>query len=383
MGFTRFLIFALAAATAESSCSSTGKDQSIIVHEAPQTIRPYVMPKYKGRAVLLSKTEVVRFAITANSSDGAFSMIQHNGKLTGYASARFHTHRHVHEHVYCARGRVELWAQKNTTDSIQEARVATLGDYGNLPIGSIHTFQLIDPDTQLTHIFHPAGFEHLFDFYSVGDFESMGVGSPYVPHIEDEAPFGPLTPELKTELASLDLYESEQFVPRRDLINGTAGDSKLNWHNGPNELPTTYGEPYFIAKDHGKKFLNTETGYKIIQPLTNEATEKNFTLGTVIMSQKLANESATTTTLPHHFALQMEDGQLILKVEGYESTAMLHGDVAFIPAGTKFSYHAAVPFTKFLYMNDGYEGLDHQLLENAMPWELPAYPPYAGFKAKA
>ena len=99
------------------------------------------------------------------------------------------------------------------------------------------------------------------------------------------------------------------------------------------------------------------------------------------MSQKLNNESATTTTLPHHFALQMEDGQLILKVEGYESTAMLHGDVAFIPAGTRFSYHAAVPFTKFLYMNNGYNGLDHQLLENAVPWELPAYPPYAGFKA--
>ena len=122
MAFTRFLIFALAAATTESACTSPGKNQSIILDEAPQTIRPYVLPKYKGRASLLTKTEVVRFAITTNSSDGAFSMIQHNGKLTGYASARFHMHRNVHEHVYCARGRVELWAQKNTTDSIQEAR---------------------------------------------------------------------------------------------------------------------------------------------------------------------------------------------------------------------------------------------------------------------
>ncbi|KAG8424540.1 hypothetical protein J3458_001320 [Metarhizium acridum] len=364
MGFTRFLIFALAAAATESSCLSASRNQSIIVHEAPQTVRPYVMPKYKGRAVLLSKTEVVRFAITANSSDGAFSMIQHNGKLSGYAAARFHTHRNVHEHVYCARGRVELWGQKNTTDSIQEARVATLGDYGNFPIGSIHTFQLVDPDTQMTHIFHPAGFEHLFDFYSLGDFDSSAVGSPYVPHVEDEPRFGPLTPELEAELASVRLVHD-----------------RLNWHNGPNDLPTTYGEPYFVAKDHGKKFLNTENGYKVIQPLTNEATEKNFTIGTVIMSQKLNNESLTVTTLPHHFALQMEDGQLILKVEGYESTAMLHGDVAFIPAGTRFTYHAAVPFTKFLYMNNGYKGLDYQLLENAVPWELPAYPPYAGFKA--
>lgn len=381
MGLTRFLIFALAATGTKSACLSADNNQSIVVQEAPQFVRPYIMPKYKGRAILLSKTEVVRFAITANSSGGAFSMIQHNGKLTGYPSALFHTHRNVHEHVYCARGRVELWAQKNTTDSIQEARLATLGDYGNLPAGTTHTFQLVDPDAQLTHIFHPAGFEHLFDVVSAGDFESTSVSSPYVPHVEDEPPFGPLTPEFIEKLASLDLYKHEHYVPRRDLINGTAGDSNLNWHNGPNELPTTYGEPYFIAKDHGQKFLNTENGYKIIQPLTNKATEKNFTIGTIIMSPKLNNESLITTTLPHHLALQMEDGQLILEVEGYERTALLHGDVAFIPAGTRFTYHAAIPFTKFLYMNDGFEGLDHQLLKDAMPWELPAYPPYAGFKA--
>lgn len=376
-----FLVYALCTAAVESvSLRTRCNNQSIVVSEAPDFVRPYVLPKYKGRAVLLSPTEVVRFAITANSSDGAFSMIQHNGKLTGYASARFHTHRHVHEHVYCARGRVELWAQRNTTDSIQEARVATAGDYGNLPIGSIHTFQLVDPDAQLAHVFHPAGFEHLFDFYSVGDFDTTSVSSPYVPHVEDEAPFELLTPELAEELATLDLYEHEYYVPRRDLINGTAGNSSLNWHNGPNELPATYGDPYFIAKDHGPKYLNTETGYKIIQPLANESTEKNFTMGTVIMSPKLNNESSTTTTLPHHFALQMEDGQLALEVEGYNEVLLLHGDVAFIPSGVRFSYHATVPFTKLLYMNAGNEGLEYQLLKNAMPWKLPAYPPFAGFK---
>ncbi|KYK55188.1 hypothetical protein DCS_07150 [Drechmeria coniospora] len=380
---TQILALMLLMTTTSSAVTDENNGQRkkrMVVEAAPDFVRPYVLPKYRGRATLLSRTEVIRHSVTANSSAGAFSLVQHNGKQTGYASARFHSHKHVDEHVYCARGRVELWAQKNVSRSTQEARVALPGDYGSFPIGTVHTFQLIDNDAQLSHIFSPAGFEHLFDVFSGGDFDTSGVSSPYVPHAPDEPSFGPLTPKMKETLASLDLYEQEEWVPRRDLVNGTAGSGRFRWHDGANELLTTVGDPYFVAKDRGPKYLNTEAGYKIIQPLAMAATSPNLTVGTVIMSPKLGNESASTATLPHHFALQMEDGQLVLDVEGYEKASLLHGDVAFVPSGVQFSYHATVPFTKFLYINAGKQGLDHQLLKKARPWELPAYPTYAGVK---
>ncbi|KAH8776614.1 RmlC-like cupin [Diaporthe sp. PMI_573] len=358
---------------------------SLLVDVAPDHVRPYVLPRFKGRAIKLTPSDIIRFAITANSSGGAFSMVQHNGKTSGWTVARPHTHEHVHEHFYCQRGRAELWAQKNVTGASHEARVATAGDYGSVPPGTIHTFQLVDPDSQLNHVFHPGGFEHLFDEFSIGDYESV-VGSPYVPLAEDPEPFGPLTPAVDAQLRALDLIAApaEEYRPRRDMINGTASDAGLSWHDGPNALPDDPTEPYFVAHNYGPAYLNTEIGYKVVQPLvTPSQTGGNFTMGTIILSPRLENETATTVTLPHHFALELQEGQLVLSVDGSDTASLLQGDVAFVPAETPFSFHATIPFTKFLYMNGGGEGLDQLVLEKSIPWGFPAYPPYAGFQSGA
>ncbi|KAE8382447.1 RmlC-like cupin domain-containing protein [Aspergillus bertholletiae] len=365
---------------------SLAPTSSIVVDTAPNDVRPYVLPKYKGDAIKLTSSQTIRFSITANSSGGAFSLLQHNGKVSGWLSARPHTHGLTHEHLYCTRGRCQLWGQKNATNASHEARVATPGDYGNIPPGSIHTFQLVDPDSQLTHVFHPAGFEKLFHVFSQGEHDTHGISSPYVPILDDPSPFGPMTPQEYNRLVSLDLYAApeEEYIPRRDFVNGTAGEAQQPWHDGPNHPPNDPTTPYFVAKDWGPKYLNTDTGYKVIQPLaTPTHTHRNFTMGTIIMSNKLANESVSTATLPHHFALQMEEGQLVFQVQGYDSVKLLHGDVAFVPAGVTFSYHATVPYTKFMYMNAGDRGLEYQLLRRSVPWEFPAYPTSPGFRANS
>jgi hypothetical protein len=233
----------------------------------------------------------------------------------------------------------------------------------------------------MTHIFYPGGFEHLFEVFGQGSHESE-VGAPYPPDWEDAEPFGPLTPEERARLESLDLFAAgeEVFIPRRDLVNGTAGDDEtLKWHNGNNTLPEDPTDPYFIARDYGPKYLNFENGYKIIQPLITPQQNSNFTMGTITMSPKLPNETITTTVLPHSFALQMEEGQLFLSVSGYREHYLLSGDVAFIPANTTFKYYATVPLTRFLYLNAGANGLDHQLLKASIPWGFPVYPIHAGF----
>ncbi|KAK5996746.1 Quercetin 2,3-dioxygenase [Cladobotryum mycophilum] len=334
--------WALSLAASVSAASDTNTS-SLIVKEAPNFVRPYVLPKYKGKAVkLTSSGQIIRFSITANSSDGAFSLVQHNGRVTTWTPARPHTHQITHEHFYSARGRSELWAKKNVTGAVDKARPT-------------------DPDSQLSHIFHPGGFEHLFEL----------VWS-------DPAPFGPLKPGEAERFATLDLYaiDAVDYVPRRDFVNGTAGDPDTPWHNGNNTLPDSDTEPYFVARDYGPKFLNSENGYKVIQPLMTptQATHGNFTLGTIIMSEKLDNETASVATLPHHFALQMEDGQLVLELHGYKKAYLLPGDVAFVPANTTFKYTATVPFTKFLYMNGGAKGLEYQLLKKSVSWDFPAYP---------
>lgn len=372
---------ATATATAPWEHRAGGK-ADITVLEAPDFVRPYVLPKYRGKAIKLTPSQIIRYSITANSSGGAFSLIQHNGKDSGYPSARPHTHAGVHEHFYCSKGRVQLWGKKNATGASHEARVGTAGDYGNVPPGAIHTFQLTAPDTQLTHVFHPAGFEHLFEVFSLGEWPTEGVSAPFLAIPEDDPPFGPLTPDMDALLRGLDLVaaEAEEYLPRRDFVNGTAGDDdSLSWHDGPNELPMDNTLPYFVAKDYGPKYLNRERGtYQIVQPLTTaeQATHHNFTMGTIILSPPTSKNATVPVrrTLPHHFAIQMEDGELALSVDGYGAARMIQGDVAFVPANVSFAYEAGVPFTKFLYMNAGAEGLDYELLRGSEPWGWTAYP---------
>lgn len=95
----------------------------------------------------------------------------------------------------------------------------------------------------------------------------------------------------------------------------------------------------------------------------------------------MSDETESRVTLPNHLGIQLDDGQLMLSVEGYKKTYLLQGDVAFIPAGTPFSYQAMVPLTKFLYLNAGPHGLEYELLKRSVSWGFPSYPVEAGFKA--
>lgn len=104
-------------------------------------------------------------------------------------------------------------------------------------------------------------------------------------------------------------------------------------------------------------------------------------MGTMILSKKRDNETQSQVTLPNHLGIQMDDGQLALSVEGYKTEHLLTGNVAFIPAGTPFSYHATVPFTKFLYLNAGPHGLEYELLNRSVSWGFPSYPVQDGYKA--
>ncbi|KAF2664921.1 RmlC-like cupin [Microthyrium microscopicum] len=286
-----------------------------------------------------------------------------------------HLHKTHYENFYCSKGRVQVWAQKNETG--EQARVLTQGDYGGVPQNTIHTFQMTDPDTQLTGVISPGGFEKLF--FTIGDPSfKTSTGTPFVPGPAPPGMDPGANPGLIGALQQLDVYAQFQYNPRRDFVNGSAGSGV--WHNGKNTLALNEKTPNFIAKNYGPKYLNTENGYKVIAPLaTGKQTGNNFTMGTITMSPKLANLTENQITPSQHLAFQIEEGQLVVNVKGQVAT-LIFGDVVFVPSGTPFSYFASVPFTKFLYVSAGGNGLDAQLLQKSAPWNYTTYPTYAGYK---
>lgn len=349
------------------------KQHSLYLEQPPQSVRPYVIQKNHGLALFSGSPGVFRLAVTKNSSDGAFAIVQSNGPLSEKINVPPHLHLQTYEHFYCAKGRIQMWEESNESGASQEARVLTQGDYVGVPHNTKHTFQSVDDDTQVTHVFVPGGLEEIYLANAISDWNSSTYAEyAIISGNSSGAPF---------RTSNQDFYLTN-MQPHRDLVNGTAGAPGYNWHNGSNplaETPTSYS---FIAQNYGPKFLNAENGYKVITPLvTPGQSGGNFTMGQITMSVPMPNETLASTLLTDHTAFQMDEGQLVLHVDGYDPVDIIQGDVAFIPANTNFTYSSAVPFTKFVYFSGGSNGIDIQLLDKSIPWDYPVYPNYAGYVA--
>jgi quercetin dioxygenase-like cupin family protein len=68
-----------------------------------------------------------------------------------------HIHQKHYENFFNFKGRFQLWAQKDSNE--QQARLLTQGDYGSVPRNTTHTFQLLDPDSEMVGVIVPGGFE--------------------------------------------------------------------------------------------------------------------------------------------------------------------------------------------------------------------------------
>ncbi|OHE90606.1 hypothetical protein CORC01_14090 [Colletotrichum orchidophilum] len=349
--------------------------KSLVLDQAPETLQPYVLRKGSGRAVSVG-AQVYRFSVTGNSSAGAFTVMQTNAPDSSDLGVLPHIHKVHYENFYCTKGQLQLWAKTNSSG--EQARLLTPGDYGAVPHNTIHTFQITDPDTQLTGVIQPGGFEELFVAIANSDFVSP-MGSEFVPTASSGSSSGS-DPAQISALEAFDVYAHLDFNPRYDLVNGSAGGPDT-WHTAPNTLAPDTVTPNFIAKNRGPKYLNTDGGvYHLIAPLaTANQTANNFTMGTVTLSPLLSNQTAIKINPNQPLAFQLEEGALEVTVEGYDVVTLIQGDLVFIPAGTAFTYAASATFTKFLYISGGGDGFDYQLLQRAVPWEFATYPVNAGF----
>jgi len=315
---------------------------------------PYAL--LKGRGILLGGGDTWnRFPVTGNSSGGAFCIMITDGPgETGDKPSLFpHVHKKTYENFYARKGRVQLWSQSLDgflqNKSVQQTRILGPGDFGAVPPNGIHTFKLLEPDTVLTGVLVPGGFEEFF----------FKMASP--------------TFDFST-LNKWDVYPQNNFTPRSDVFNGVGGSGY--WYNGPNYLHGSSLSPNFIAKNYGPKWLNSENGYhQIVTPLvTGKETDNKFAQGTITLSLKPVNQSAPTIKLPHHTALLVEEGQLGVTVEGYNHVYLIDGDLVFIPANTPFTYSAEAEHTKFMYVSGGSEGLDAILIKMGRPYDKALYP---------
>lgn len=179
-----------------------------------------------------------------------------------------------------------------------------------------------------------------------------------------------------SKLQTYDVYSELSFKPRRDIVNGTAPVHDTEWHTGNNTLgaPT---KPYFIANGYGPKYLSSEHGYQVIQPLVQprQAQDLNYTMSTISLSRQ-TKDSPPAYTLKGAAAFEVLEGVLSISIGDFPLATLQTGDVAFIPANVPFTYYTEMAFTKVLYISSGDNGVDQQLIQGGKEWDYPTFPKY-------
>jgi hypothetical protein len=205
---------------------------------------------------------------------------------------------------------------------------------------------------------------------------TSGTDTPYVPQSTNSSPTTGPGASTISALQKYDIYAELDFKPRRDLVNGTAPIGDSEWHTGAHKLGTP-GQPYLIANGYGPKYLNSQHGYQIVQPLVSpkQAQDTNYTLLTLTISRQ-TKSNPRWWVLAGAAAFEVLEGVLSIKIGDYPVMQLNMGDVAFLPAHVSFTYYSEVAFTKFLYVSSGTKGMDQQLIRSGKSWNFVTFPKY-------
>jgi quercetin dioxygenase-like cupin family protein len=277
---------------------------------------PYVIEAGSGRAhVLLG--EVARALVGAEESGGAMSVMALDGPQAD-RPIPLHYHDNEYEFFYCLRGAVQLWAD-------DESRVLQPGDFGYVPPGTLHAYQLRGHYSTFVGPVVPGGWDRFFDL----------TGEPFPGPAFPQGPKGapPFEKFGRAEVEFKMKYRPDaQYAPARD----DAQDDTLAGTQ----------EPYFLRAGEGERH---ELGGQL-QTLLVGAPQTNgeTTMTTVEMSKGPglpAHAHART-----YESLMVIEGILRVSLNGSEHL-LGRGDTVSIPAGTEHAYAGESHYTKVLTMS--------------------------------
>jgi quercetin 2,3-dioxygenase len=277
---------------------------------------PYVIEAGSGRAhVLLG--EVGRALVGAEESGGAMSVMSLDGPRAD-RPIPLHYHDDEQEFFYCLRGAIQLWAD-------DESRVLAPGDFGYVPAGTLHAYQLRGHHSTFVGPIVPGGWDRFFDL----------TGEPFGTAAFPQGPKGP-PPFEKFGRAEVEFKmkyrpDAQYAEARTDAADDT--------------LPPG-SQPYFLRAGEGPR-------HELAGQLQTLLVGADQSGGAVTMTTV---EMAKGPGLPAHLhertyeSLMVLEGRLRLVLDGAEHV-LARGDTASIPAGTEHAYSGDGHYTKVLTMS--------------------------------
>jgi quercetin dioxygenase-like cupin family protein len=295
---------------------------SFIAEQTPVTTLPgepvpYVIEAGSGRAHELLG-EVGRALVGAEESAGAMSVMSLDGGRAG-RPIPLHYHDDEYEFFYVMRGAVQLWAD-------DESRVLGAGDFGYVPPGTLHAYQLRGHHSTFVGPIVPGGWDRFFDLCGVP------FGTAAYPA------GGPKGPPPFEKFGRAEVEFKMKYRPDAQYAQATL--------DAPDDVVPGAQQPYFLRSGEGVR-------HELAGQLQTLLVGSEQSAGKVCLT---VVEMPKGPGLPAHVhestyeSMMVVEGRLRLVLDGTEHV-LTRGDTASIPAGTEHSYSGDGHYTKVLTMS--------------------------------
>ncbi|PYH78106.1 RmlC-like cupin [Aspergillus uvarum CBS 121591] len=297
-------------------------------NEPPKGRVPYAIPQLEGERLTIPGSKG-SFRILASSlqTNGLMSVFQSGAVLSD--APGFHYHNHAHDVFLVTKGFLKLW-------NGDKCRIMGPGDFAYVPPTVIHNPEMMGPHTETYGVVTPGDWVDFFRYVSE---RYDGV---LVPEHDDRDLKSILIPKVMAAKEQFDVVFQPHYQPPE------LGE----WTKDEEVLPES-PQGYFLRANTGPKWM---FGGVMSRPFVTTAQSSGVCAISSIESSKVYGDTIlskymTFKSVDH--CLCVQEGTLIVSLEGQSDTEFREGETAVIPAGQAFALKFASRFVRVWSFTDG------------------------------
>ncbi|PYI20698.1 hypothetical protein BO99DRAFT_421393 [Aspergillus violaceofuscus CBS 115571] len=297
-------------------------------NEPPKGRVPYAIPQLEGERITIPGSKG-SFRILASSlqTNGLMSVFQSGAVLSD--APGFHYHNHAHDVFLVTKGFLKLW-------NGDKCRIMGPGDFAYVPPTVIHNPEMMGPHTETYGVVTPGDWVDFFRYVSE---RYDGV---LVPEHDDRDLKSILIPKVMAAKEQFDVVFQPHYQPPE------LGE----WTKDEEVLPES-PQGYFLRANTGPKWM---FGGVLSRPFVTTAQSSGVCAISSIESSKVYGDTIlskymTFKSVDH--CLCVQEGTLIVSLEGQSDTEFREGETAVIPAGQAFALKFVSRFVRVWSFTDG------------------------------
>ncbi|KAL3476845.1 hypothetical protein BJX99DRAFT_270197 [Aspergillus californicus] len=303
---------------------------ALFTNQPPSSRTPYAIPQLEGERITIPGSKgTFRILASSKQTNGLMAVFQSGAVISD--APGFHYHNQAHDVFLVTKGYLKLW-------NGDKCRIMGPGDFAYVPPKVIHNPDMLGPHTEIYGLITPGDWVDFFRY----------ISEPYegvlVPESDNRDLKALLIPKVMAAKGKFDVVFQPHYVP----------PALGEWDGDDEKIPETQA-PFFLKANTGPRWM---LGGVMSRPFITTAQSAGVCAISSIESSSVYGAGAnalgrfmTFESVDH--CLCVQEGTLVVRLEGKEDAEFREGETVLIPAGQAFALEFRSRFVRVWSFTDG------------------------------